>query len=61
MRRRRQSILREDSKGPYANVLAVRTADKDKPWVKTLIESYHAPEVREFILTTFKGAVLPSW
>lgn len=54
-------ILREDPKGPYVNVIAVRTEDKDKPWVKTLVESYHSPEVKAFILETFKGAVLPAW
>jgi len=54
-------ILREDPKGPYVNLIAVRAADKDKPWVKVLVDSYHTPEVREFVLTKFKGAVLPSW
>lgn len=54
-------ILREDPKGPYVNLIAVRSADKDKPWVKALVESYHTPEVKEFVLTKFKGAVLPSW
>jgi D-methionine transport system substrate-binding protein len=57
----RDPILREDPKGPYTNIIVVRSADKDKPWVKTLVESYQAPEVREFILAKFKGAVLPSW
>ncbi|MCG2629231.1 MetQ/NlpA family ABC transporter substrate-binding protein [Bradyrhizobium sp. WYCCWR 13023] len=54
-------ILREDPKGPYVNLIAVRSADKDKPWVKTLVDSYHTPEIKEFVLTKFKGAVLPSW
>lgn len=54
-------ILREDPKGPYTNLIAVRAADKDKPWVKTLVDSYHTPEVRDFVLTKFKGAVLPAW
>ena len=54
-------ILREDPKGPYTNIIVVRSADKDKPWVKTLVQSYQTPEVREFVLTNFKGAVLPSW
>lgn len=57
----KDAILREDPKGPYTNIIVVRSADKDKPWVKTLVESYHTPEVREFVLTKFKGAVLPSW
>lgn len=54
-------ILREDPKGPYVNVIAVRTADVDKPWVKTLVETYNSPQVKAFILDTFKGAVLPGW
>ncbi len=54
-------ILREDPKGPYPNIIVVRSADKDKPWVKTLVQSYQTPEIREFVLTKFKGAVLPSW
>lgn len=54
-------ILREDPKGPYVNVIVVRTEDKDKPWVKTLVESYNSPEVKAFITETFKGAVLPAW
>ena len=55
------AILREDPKGPYVNLLAVRAADKDKPWVKDLVDSYHSPEVKAFVLEKFKGAVLPSW
>lgn len=54
-------ILRENAKGPYVNLIAVRAVDKDKPWVKTLVESYHSPEVKAFIAETFKGSVLPSW
>jgi D-methionine transport system substrate-binding protein len=55
------AILKEDPKGPYVNVIAVREADKDQPWVKTLVETYRTPETRAFIGTTFKGTVLPSW
>src|ERR1700761_190806 len=54
-------LLREDAKGPYTNLIAVRSADKDKPWVKVLIDSYHSPEVRDFVLATFKGAAQPAW
>jgi D-methionine transport system substrate-binding protein len=57
----KDAILREDPKGPYANVIAVRSADKDKPWVKILVESFQSPEIRDFIQTKFKGAVLPAW
>jgi D-methionine transport system substrate-binding protein len=57
----KDAILREDPKGPYTNLIAVRTSDKDKPWVKLLVQSYQTPEIRDFVLTTFKGAVLPAW
>lgn len=55
------AILREDPKGPYVNLIAVRAADKDKPWVKALLEAYHSPEIKSFIAERFKGAVLASW
>ncbi len=54
-------ILREDPNGPYVNVIAVRAADKDKPWVKDLVEAYRSEEVKAFIADKFKGAVLASW
>ncbi|UZF91506.1 MetQ/NlpA family ABC transporter substrate-binding protein [Bosea sp. NBC_00550] len=55
------AILREDAKGPYVNLIAIRSADKDKPWVKTLLESYHTPEIKAFVAERFKGAVLAGW
>ena len=55
------AILREDPKGPYVNLIAVRAVDKDKPWVKTLLETYHSPEIKAFVAERFKGAVLASW
>jgi D-methionine transport system substrate-binding protein len=55
------AIAIESDKSPYANVIAVRRADKDAPWVKTLVESYHDDSIRNFINTQFKGALIPSW
>jgi D-methionine transport system substrate-binding protein len=54
-------ILKEDPQGPYANIIAVRAADKDKPWVKDFVAAYQSNEVKAFIIETFKGAVLPVW
>jgi D-methionine transport system substrate-binding protein len=54
-------ILRESPKGPYVNVIAVRSEDKDQPWVKALVDAYHSDEIRTFVETTFNGAVLASW
>lgn len=55
------SIAREDVKSPYANLIAVRKQDKAKPWVKKLVAAYQSEEVRSFIRTQFKGAVVPSF
>ncbi len=55
------AILREDPKGPYVNLIAVRGKDKDAPWAKALVEAYHAPEVKAFIQDKFKGSVLAGW
>jgi D-methionine transport system substrate-binding protein len=55
------AILTEGAKAPYVNLIAVRTADKDAPWVATLVNSYHTPEVKKFVEETFKGAVVTSW
>ncbi|WP_137390922.1 MetQ/NlpA family ABC transporter substrate-binding protein [Rhodoligotrophos defluvii] len=55
------AILREDPKGPYVNVIAVRSKDKDAQWVKDLIAAYKTPEIKAFVNERFGGAVLPSW
>ena len=57
----KDAILREDPKGPYVNLIAVRSEDKDKPWVKALVEAYGSPEVKKFVEEKFKGSVLTSW
>lgn len=55
------AIAIEGEKSPYANVIAVREQDKDAPWVKTLVESYHDDSIRTFINEEFKGALIPSF
>ncbi|MGX5722256.1 MetQ/NlpA family ABC transporter substrate-binding protein [Shinella zoogloeoides] len=55
------AIAMEGSESPYANVIVVRRADKDAPWVKTLVEAYHDDSIKAFINDEFKGALIPSW
>jgi D-methionine transport system substrate-binding protein len=57
----KDALTRENPKGPYVNIIAVRAQDKDKPWVKSLVEAYRSPEVKKFVEEKFKGAVLASW
>ncbi|MCI5851809.1 MAG: MetQ/NlpA family ABC transporter substrate-binding protein [Sutterellaceae bacterium] len=59
---KKQGILVEDAKSSaYANVIVVRTADKNKPWVSTLIKAYHSPNVKSFIQKRFGDTTIPAW
>jgi D-methionine transport system substrate-binding protein len=43
------------------NILAVREEDKDKPWVRQLIDAHHSQQVKEFVDKRFKGTYLATW
>jgi D-methionine transport system substrate-binding protein len=57
----KDSIALEDLRSPYANVIAVRIQDKDKPWVKKLVAAYQSEDVRQYIKSEFKGSMVPSF
>lgn len=57
----RDAIAMEGPKGPYANLIAIRAADKDKPWVAKLIKAYHSPEIKQYVQSTFKESVITAW
>lgn len=54
-----ESLLIEGAESPYANIVAVRADDVDRAELKTLAEVLTRPEVRDFILNTYEGAVVP--
>ena len=43
----------------YANIIAVREGDEERPEIKTLVEVLKSDEIKSFIETTYEGAVLP--
>lgn len=55
------ALFIEDSDSPFANVLAVRTADKDDKVLKRIAEVLTSEEVRGFILEKYKGGVVPAF
>jgi len=57
----RDAIAIEDPKNPYANLLAVRTEDKDKPWVAKLVKAFQSPEVKQLVESTFSGSMVPAF
>ncbi|MCL1939188.1 MAG: MetQ/NlpA family ABC transporter substrate-binding protein [Desulfovibrionaceae bacterium] len=46
----RDAIIIEAEDSPFANVIAVREADKDSPAVKALVKAVHSPEVKAYIV-----------
>lgn len=43
----------------YANIVAVREGDEERPEIKTLIEVLKSDEIKSYIESTYAGAVLP--
>ena len=57
----RDAIAIEDAKSPYANLIAVRTQDKDKPWVAKLVQAFQSPEVRKLVESSFNGSLVAAF
>jgi len=55
----RDALVMEGAESPYANIVAVRQGDTASPALQKLAEALTRPEVREFILETYGGAVVP--
>ncbi|WP_420131723.1 MetQ/NlpA family ABC transporter substrate-binding protein [Rhodopseudomonas sp.] len=57
----RDSLLIESQQSDYVCLVGVARKNADKPWVKTLVESYQSPEVKEFIQKKFNGNIIAAW
>ncbi len=57
----RDALAIEDANSPYANVIAVRTKDKENPAYQKLLKAYQSDEVKKFIQEHFKGSVVEAW
>ena len=59
----RDSLVVEKAEGglirQYCCLVVVRQGDEAKPWAKTLAAGYADPALKEWVTTTFKGAVIP--
>jgi D-methionine transport system substrate-binding protein len=58
---RKDALLRENELSDYFCLIGVARRNADKPWVRTLVESFRSPEVKAFISTTFNGDILAGW
>ncbi|MBP2625453.1 MAG: lipoprotein, YaeC family [Firmicutes bacterium] len=57
----KDAIVIEDGNSPYANLIVVRSQDKDNPVFKKLLTAYQSQEVKQWINEKYKGSFLPTW
>lgn len=55
------ALFRENANSPYANVIVVRKEDETRPEIKKLVAALQTPAVKQFILTKYKGSVVPAF
>ena len=57
----RDAIFLEGKDSQYANLIVVRTADKDQPQFQALIKAMHSQEVLHAANKFFAGQDIPAW
>ncbi len=55
------ALVLESSESPYANIIAVRTGDKDSEKIEALTKAATSEEVRKYLEDTYKGAIVPAF
>ena len=54
------SIVVEDGESPYANLIAVRSGDEERPELRRLIEVLQSEEITQFIEEEYGGTIIPA-
>jgi D-methionine transport system substrate-binding protein len=57
----KDALFIEGADSPYANLIVAREDNKDSPAVRKLVQALHTPQVKQFILEKYKGAVVPAF
>ncbi|RRK10776.1 methionine ABC transporter substrate-binding protein [Lactiplantibacillus garii] len=55
----KDSIDLEKSDSPYANIVAVRKGDQNKPAIKKLMKALTSKSTQQWIKNKYKGAIMP--
>ena len=55
----KDAVFIENAHSPYVNVIAVRPDELQLPQMKALAKAIHTAAITQFILTQYKGAVVP--
>lgn len=57
----KDALYLESKKSPYANVIAVKKGNENKPYIKALDKAITSPEIKKFIEEKYKGSIIPSF
>lgn len=57
----KDALFLEASESPYANIVAIRKGDENRPELQKLAKAINAPEVKKFIEEKYKGAVVATF
>lgn len=57
----KDALALESKNSPYANIIAIRIGDENRPEIEALKAAMTSDKMRQFILDTYKGAVLPAF
>jgi D-methionine transport system substrate-binding protein len=57
----KDALALESKDSPYANIIAIRIGDENRPDIQALKAAMTSDKMRQFILDTYKGAVLPAF
>ncbi|TCL73333.1 D-methionine transport system substrate-binding protein [Hydrogenispora ethanolica] len=57
----KDALFIEDKNSPYANILAVRTKDKNNPALQKLAKALNSKIVRDYIVKTYQGSIVPAF
>lgn len=57
----KDAVLLERSDSPYANIVAIRKGEENKPKLQALLKALQSEEVKTFIEENYNGGVIPSF
>lgn len=57
----RDAIFHEGADSPYANIIVIRSDEKDDPRMKELVASFQSTEVRDAAKKIFNDQAIPAW
>lgn len=57
----KDALFIEDKDSPYANLVVVRQDKANDPGIQKLVKALQSDQVRQFIQTQYKGAIVPAF